>query len=442
MIREITEADITGKLGELSVPSRLGVKTSLAPITALLDQLGHPENAFPSIHVGGTSGKGSTATFLANILIAAGYKVGLFTKPHLSSVRERFVINEAPISPEAMLSLLDRMPVFLDKKPTWFELMTALAFQYFADEHVDFGVIEVGLGGMLDATNVILPEVSILTNVGLDHTDILGDTVEKIAADKIGIFKPGRTVVSGVSQLSVVELVKGRCAVLGAPLKLAGRDFCYSDLRMTETGSHFSFESADCDSALTLSVSMPGEHQVANAAAAAAAAFSLRKSGYIIPISAIRSGLAKTCVPGRMEVIQSSPVILMDGAHSPPKMEALSAGLRAFYGNKNQVVGVLAFSLGHSAADSLTSLSPLLDTIVLTEFNVETDYGNKRAQDVHTLAQIVAQQNPSARVYLQPDPLQAVDLARSLAGADDLICITGSIFLVGQVRDYLTVAAN
>ena len=227
-ITEISEQHITGKIGELSTPSRLGVKTSLDPIQALLDRLGHPERKFPSIHVGGTSGKGSTSTFLANILQDAGYNVGLFTKPHLDSVRERFVINGIPIGPEEIMEQLERIGRAEVEKPTWFELTTAIAFQHFADKQVDFGVIEVGLGGRYDATNVIDPELSILTNVGLDHTDVLGDTIEKIAADKVGIFKPGKPIACGVVQPSVIEIVKKQSRERHADLRLIGRDFDYS----------------------------------------------------------------------------------------------------------------------------------------------------------------------------------------------------------------------
>src|SRR5512133_2120684 len=272
MITEITEQALTKKIADLSVPSRLGAKTALGPIQALLERLGHPEFNFPAIHIGGTSGKGSTSTFLAEILTAAGYKVGLFTKPHLFSVRERFVINGTPVTAQDMLRLLETVQAVVgEDKPTWFELTTALAFLYFAEQQVDFGVIEVGLGGTCDATNVIQPEVSILTNVGLDHTDILGDTVEKIAADKVGIFKPARPVISGVEQPSVIELVEARCQALACPLHLLGRDFSYSNVSLHSEGSHFDFQLGSLRLS-SLSIGLPGQHQVVNASVATAAA--------------------------------------------------------------------------------------------------------------------------------------------------------------------------
>ena len=439
MITEVSEQRITGKIGELSTPSRLGVKTSLDPIQALMDRLGHPERKFPSIHVGGTSGKGSTSTFLANILQDAGYKVGLFTKPHLDSVRERFVINGIPIGAEEIMEQIERIGKAKVEKPTWFELTTAIAFQYFADQQVDFGVIEVGLGGKFDSTNVIDPEISILTNVGLDHTDVLGDTVEKIATDKVGIFKPGKPVVSGVIQPSIIEIVEKQSSERQVNLKLIRRDFDYSHVVLEECGSRFDFK-MNGEDFQGITVSMMGKHQVVNASVAAAAALSLRKAGSIIPTSAIYSGLQRTRLPGRMEIFQNSHAILLDGAHSPPKMEALAEGLRALYTGRERVIGVLSFSQGHNAGATLASILPLLDTVILTEFDVETDYGNKRAQDPNAVAVIVRKLNPAVPLYLESDPTRALEMACSLAGAKDMICVTGSIFLVGEIRKHLSLS--
>ncbi len=441
MITRITEQAITDKLAQLTVPTRLGVKTSLGPITALLDRLNHPQRAFPSIHVGGTSGKGSTATYLANILTASGYCVGLFTKPHLNSVRERFVVNCQPISPEQMMALLNWMPSNLAEKPTWFELMTALAFQHFADQKVDFGIIEVGLGGALDATNVITPEISILTNVGLDHTDVLGDTVEKIAADKAGIIKPGRPVISGAVQPSVIEIMRAKADQQNAPLRLLGRDFRCTNVNVNCYGSSFDFESEDLH-LKQLNISMLGQHQVANASVAIAGACELRKIGFEIPEKAIRQAISETQLPGRLEIIAGdnpcNPAIILDGAHSQPKMAALAEGLRCLFtsgaGEKPVITGLLAFSKGHDAETSLLSLAPLLTNAVLTEFTSETDYGNKRAQDVYELAKTLKELNPSISLYLQPDPALAFRQAQEIAAQAGLICVTGSIYLVGQIR--------
>jgi dihydrofolate synthase/folylpolyglutamate synthase len=424
------------KIAEISVPSRLDGKTSLAPITRLLDRLGHPERNFPSVHVGGTSGKGSTSTLIASILSAAGYQVGLFTKPHLASVRERFVVDRQPISPAKMFSLLASIGAVENEKPTWFELMTALAFQYFSDQHVDLGVIEVGLGGTLDATNVLLPKVSVLTNVGLDHTEILGDTVEKIAADKVGIIKPGGCVVSGVSQPSVIEIVEQQCQRAQAPLKLLNRDFHYSNVSLSRSGSQFDFEMGS-ERFSNLTLRMLGLHQVMNASVALAAILRLREAGYAISEPAIRAGLREGVLPGRMELVQHQPALLLDGAHSPPKMTALVEGIRALFPERRRTIGVLSFSSGHDAQTTLGILSPLLDTVILTEFQAITDYGSKRAQPPDEVAKHLAEHHFNGKILVEPDPFQAVQQARQMAGPQDLICVTGSIFLVGQLRDWL-----
>ncbi len=433
MTAQITEQLIQEKIAGLSVPTHLDGKNTLGPITALLDRLDHPELKYPSVHVGGTSGKGSTSTFIANILGQAGYKVGLFTKPHLSSVRERFVVNGEPITPADMIDFLGRIPNHTPIQPTWFELMTALAFQYFYEQRVDLAVIEVGLGGTYDATNVIQPEVSVLTNIGLDHTEILGDTIEKIALDKAGIIKPGSRVVSGVTQPSAIDIIEQRCAEQGVQLRLLGREFRIGEAVVEPEGSCFDL-SWEGQSTAGLSIAMLGRHQVINAGLAAAAAITLGETGYDIPTNAIRDGLASTWIAGRMEIVARDPLIILDGAHSPPKMEAFSEGLHIVSGGRTRRIGVLAFSKGHDAEATLAKLAPQLSEAVITTFNATTDYGDKRAQDVDQVAASLKRLNPSARVHLQPDPSLALELARRLARPEDVICVTGSIFLVGQVR--------
>jgi dihydrofolate synthase/folylpolyglutamate synthase len=432
---EIFERTLTEKIAEVSVPSRLGVKNTLGPITTLMEHLGHPELKFPSVHVGGTSGKGSTATFIANMLAEAGYRVGLFTKPHLSSVRERFVINGHPISAGEMLELIERVGRYEAEKPTWFELMTALAFQYFHERQVDLGVIEVGLGGTYDATNVLLTELSVLTSVGLDHTEILGDTVEKIAADKVGIIKPGKRVVSGVTQPSVIEVVEQQCRRTGAELKLLGRDFACKNMMLSTSGSHFDFTTSG-EQYQELALSVLGWHQVINATVAMAAALTLHETGYQMTETAIRNGLSQTHMPGRMEIVASHPILLLDGAHSPPKMTALAEALRSLFPGQ-RITSVLAFSQGHDAAATLSVLAPLLSRAILTSFNAIGDYGSRHAQPPESLAALLAEHFPTVERHIEPDPFRAVELAKSMASPEDLVCVTGSIFLVGQVRPAL-----
>jgi len=432
---DISEDTIIKKIAGVSAPSRLGVKNTLIPITSLMDHLGHPELQFPAIHVGGTSGKGSTATFIANMLRAAGYRVGLFTKPHLSSVRERFVIDGKPIPVQEMLELIERVGAHETDKPTWFELMTALAFQYFKEHQVDIGVIEVGLGGRYDATNVLRPGLGVLTNVGLDHTEILGNTVEEIAADKIGIIKPGMQVVSGVTQPSVIDIVAQQCRQVGAALKLLRRDFDCENLTLSAGGSHFDIKMPD-RTYRDLALNMLGQHQVTNATLAVAAVQTLAGSGYTISEAAVREGLAQTRMPGRMEIIAGTPTLLLDGAHSPPKMAALAEALHSLFPGR-RLIGVLAFSQGHDALLTLSKIGPLLHTAIFTSFNAMTDYGSRYALPAGDLVVSVNRDFPSIECHIELDPFRAIEMARKVAAAQDVICVTGSIFLVGQVRPVL-----
>jgi dihydrofolate synthase/folylpolyglutamate synthase len=434
-MKEISEQALTSQIADVSVPSRLGAKFTLGPIMALMNQLGHPERKFFSVHVGGTSGKGSTATYIANILTEAGYKVGLFTKPHLSSVRERFAINGCPISAGDLFGLIELVSRQMTEKPTWFELTTALAFQFFHMQDVDLGVIEVGLGGKYDATNVIVPEVSVLTNVGLDHTDILGDTVEEIAADKVGIIKTGKRVISGVTQPSVIKIVEDTCFKSGSKLYLLGRDFCCTNVELYRSGSKFSFNSS---AELYSEISTPslGYHQVLNAALAISTAKTLGEMGFEVNETAIRTGLAHTHMPGRMEIVGSNPTLLLDGAHSPPKMASLAEAIRYLFPGV-KITAVLAFSEGHDFAATFAVLAPLLDQAILTNFNAISDYGSRHAQPPEILADLITNNFPHIKWLIEQDPIKAVVLAKNLAKPEDLICVTGSIFLVGQVRPFL-----
>jgi dihydrofolate synthase/folylpolyglutamate synthase len=220
-----------------------------------------------------------------------------------------------------------------------------------------------------------------------------------------------------------------------------GRDFHYSMVGLETSRSVFDFK-LDGQVINNLSLTMLGEHQVWNASVAVAAALQLREAGFNIPTAAIRDGLAQTRVPGRLEILPEYPNIILDGAHSPPKMEALSSGLRTLFPGKERVIGVLSFSKGHDAQDTLGSLAPMLSTAILTEFTAETDYGNKRAQNPHEVALILSEINPSVQIILEPDPICAIEKANRMARSDDLICVTGSIFLVGQVRKFLTLAGG
>ena len=427
---------IDDMLESISQPTRLGTKPGLERVRLLLAALSNPEVGLPVIHVGGTSGKGSTAMIIAAILRAAGYRVGLHAKPHLRSVEERFVIDGAPISSADLFALLDGIaPVAREVRPSWHELTTALMLAYFRRSGVDVAVVEVGLGGTHDSTNVVQPLVTVLTNVGLDHTEVLGDTVETIARDKVGIIKRGARVVTGVKQPSVAGIVRERATECGAPAQYLGVDVDYQLIDASDTGSSFDLRVGG--RILTdLRLRLVGRHQVENAALAVAAALALEESGYAIGEVAIREALATVRVPGRIEAVRATPTVVLDGAHNPDKMAALASALRENF-RWRRLIGVLAFKRGHDHLSTLAEIAPLLDEVWLTRFAATTDFGRDASQDIDELSGCWESLAPRGRLHREPDPFAAVSSALAAAEPDDLVVITGSLYLVGQLRDWL-----
>lgn len=420
-------------LDELSTPTRLGTKPGLERVRALLEALGSPHRGLPVVHVGGTSGKGSTATTIAAILREAGYRVGLHTKPHLHSVEERFVVDGAPIGSEDLVALLEAAaPAARAVKPSWHELTTALMLWHFRRSAVDVAVVEVGLGGTYDSTNVVEPVVTVLTNVGLDHTEVLGDTVEEIARDKVGIVKPGCVAVTGVKQPTVAEIVAARCAELGVPLFRLGADFSCGPGSTTDQGSRFDYLAPGRE-LRGLWLSTVGAHQVENAALAISAALALERRGFVVSEPAIRRALANVRVPGRVEVLRRSPTLVLDGAHNPDKMAALAATLKGQFAWQ-RLIGVVALKRGHDHRATLAALAPLLDAIHLTRFVAATDYGRDSSADPESLAALWQELGTQAEVAVDPDPIRSVERALAAASAEDVVCVTGSLYLVGQIR--------
>ncbi len=262
--------------------------------------MGNPQSSYPTVHVGGTAGKGSTSTFIAGILQQSGYKVGLHVSPHLEDIREREQVNGNIMTKVRFVTLVKYIKPFIEQTammypyglPTYFEAMLALAFEHFRNENVDIAVIEVGLGGRLDGTNVITPKVAVLTNVGLDHTEILGNTVEKIASDKVGIFKENIDLVSGVTQPSVITIVENQAQKMHCRLDLLDKQIFYIKLRSDGGNTAFDFRFGNL---IYKNLVMPvlGEYQIANAALAIAAVLKLNKNGFNISENNIRSALRK-----------------------------------------------------------------------------------------------------------------------------------------------------
>ncbi len=436
--------EIDARLWSLAHASPSGERPDLGRMRRLLALLGDPQIGLPVLHVGGTAGKGSTATIAAALLTAAGYRTGLHTKPHLRRVNERIVVNGAPISDADLWALIEEAaPAARAVRPTWYEFTVALAFLHFRRIAVDSAVIEVGLGGTYDGTNVVQPLVAVLTNVGLDHTEILGDTVEKIARDKVAIIKPGCIAITGVTQPSVREIVEDHAGICGVPLWLLGRDIRIRtwrndpDLDWAVDGrDRFDVDVPNRRMLHHLSLTLLGEHQKMNAALAIAAVVALEAYGLKVSDTVIAETLPIIRIPGRLEVVGEKPTVVLDGAHNPDKIDALLAALPAYFTYRRLVV-VAAFTRRHDVAAMLARLAPVVDHIVLTSFAMHGDFGPGQAIPPEELAVLLATFQPRGTSAAIPDPIAAVEAARAWADPNDCVCVTGSLYLVGAVRDTL-----
>ncbi len=427
---------------------RYGIRPGLERIARLCELAGHPERAFPSVLVAGTNGKGSTCAFLAAILQAAGYRVGSSPKPHLYSPRERLQVDGALCPEERFAALAREVRPLIEEDAsnlgpvTYFEAMTLIAFLWFARRQIDWGVIEVGLGGRLDATNVLEPRASVITNIGLDHTDRLGATVEEIAVEKAGILRRGVPALSGATG-PALDVIRDRAAATGAPLWRLEVGVCASPGSARgeaevlaavrdagERGSVFDLH-LPTGSWEELSISMPGEHQVANAALAAATAAWLSLAGPAIPEAAIRQGLRAARVPGRLEVISERPLLLLDAAHNPDGARALAAALQRIYlaaEPAGRLVLVLALSEAHAPAESAAILAPLADMLIATASR------HPQAVPVERVAALARHHLAAgAGLATVPDVAGAVAAARRYARPEDVVCVAGSIYALGEV---------
>jgi dihydrofolate synthase/folylpolyglutamate synthase len=435
---EAMTSEIDARLLSLAHASPVGERPDLGRMRALLAHLGNPQIGLPVLHIGGTAGKGSTATIAAALLTAAGHRTGLHTKPHLRRVNERIVVNGAPIDDVDLLALIEEAaPAARAVQPTWYEFTVALALLHFRRIAVDIAVIEVGLGGTYDGTNVVQPLVAVLTNVGLDHTEILGDTVEEIARDKVAIIKPGCIAITGVTQPSVREIVAERALSVGAPLWRLGEEIVLWTGVDGDVGRCVGVTVQQArQSVFPKPLGVLGDHQITNAALAMSAVIALGYYGIAVPSKVIEDTLPTIRIPGRLEVVAESPTVVLDGAHNPDKMDALLAALPEYFRYQRLIV-VAAFTRRHDVAAMLSRLAPVAAHIVLTSFAMQGDFGPGQAIPPEELAALLATLDPRGTSEVVPDPLVAVAAARARANADDCICVTGSLYLVGAVRDVL-----
>jgi dihydrofolate synthase/folylpolyglutamate synthase len=414
----------------LQIKSEPGSILELGVMECLLDELGGPHLRQRFIHVAGTSGKGSTCAFLSSILSGAGLRTGLFISPVVRDFNERIQVNGVSISNDelalltaAIAEAVPRIQTRGCRKPTFFELITALAFLYFNERKCDITVLETGLGGRLDATNVIkTPVVSAITNIGLDHTEVLGDTVELIAAQKAGIIKDNGTVVLYSQSESVHRVIEDSCRQHAAQLKIAPVDTAEVK-RLSLDGLAFRYGGFD-----NLELATPGVYQVKNAAMAVTIAETLIEKGLQIDASSIIAGLKSTRFPGRFELLQKNPAVIVDGAHNPQKAAALMQSLNALFPGKkiSFVIGIL------SDKDHETVLRLALP--LAKRFYAISPPGI-RALDALSLAGEMRSLT-NLPVFAHTEIHNALGQALSDSGPEDIICIFGSLYQVGEVRKY------
>ena len=409
---------------------------NLERISRLLAQLGNPHRRLKVVHIAGSKGKGSTAALIASILTHAGYKTGLFTQPHLITPRERCRINFRLISEEDFAQYVDRLKPSIEAmaelasvgRVSFFEIYTALAFTYFADNTVDFAVIEVGLGGRLDATNVVNPLVSVITPISLEHTAILGDTHEAIAKEKAEIIKPNRPVVLAPQVPEAQAVFETVAADRDAPMDTVGCDIQLKHKNWNTKGQtlDLTIQSASYPD---LFLSLLGEHQAINAATAVGCIERIRQEGYNVPRTSIYGGLKEVRWAGRMQVVGRSPVILLDGAHSPTSAEALCKAIREVF-HYRRLILVVGLMRDKDLQAIGEVLCPFADEIITTQA-----FDNPRVTPAEEIAQAWSETGASFQVC--PNVREAIPLAQSIATTSDLICIAGSIYIVGEAMKVL-----
>jgi dihydrofolate synthase/folylpolyglutamate synthase len=420
----------------------------------LLTRLGQPDAGMKIIHVAGTKGKGSTSAMIAAMLSAAGYRAGVFSSPHLDCIEERFSVDGQPCTAAELIALIDRLrPVVraMDEEalsdgdptggPTYFELTTAMALLHFVERQVDAAILEVGLGGRLDSTNVCLPVVSVITSISFDHMKQLGNTLSSIAREKAGIIKPGVPVVCGVLEPEPQTVIADIAREHGCRLIQLGRDFSFV-YHATESGQakalpgriDFSYDVLGQEHRLhDVKLAMRGPHQAINAASALATIAELRHQGWCISAEAVRLGLSRAVLPGRVELVSTDPAIVLDTAHNAASARALVDALAELPAPLRRTV-VLSISRDKDLRAILAELAPHFDRFVVTQYRE-----NPRAVPASALAEALHQAlaGRTAEITVYPTPVLAWQYVWQTVIPSELVCITGSFFLAAELRPLL-----
>jgi dihydrofolate synthase/folylpolyglutamate synthase len=413
--------------------NKFGMNFGLERIEKLLELMGHPERRFRTIHIAGTNGKGSTAAMLSAILCSSGIKTAMYTSPHLTEYTERMTVNGEQITRQAFAGALEHTSRFVAEMtaegwehPTEFEVLTAAAFYYFAAAGTEYAVIEAGLGGLLDSTNVIVPEVSVITNISLDHTDRCGVTVAEIAGHKAGIIKQGVPVVTAAKG-AALDVIRANAHDKAAPLYVLGRDFYGAATGRDGYRQKVTVATRSQGDLGTFILNLVGRHQAENCAVAVRAALLISDQEPRISIPIIGAGLATVCWPGRFEIFDSHPTVVIDGAHNPDGARVLRTALDEVFPGKD-----ITFLLGILADKDIAGITGALvrsnDSAVVVR-----PLSDRAAQ-----SQTVAAQLSASWVDLAASIEEGLLKARARAGSSGVVCIAGSLYLIGPARDVVS----
>lgn len=412
---------------------------SLKKVYVLLDYLNIKYQNLKAVHIAGTKGKGSTAHFCSYLLSACGYKIGVYTSPHFFDFRERIQVQRASktgftnnmISKKSVVKIVSKFKKCLDSKKrpkileniSFFEVYTALAFEYFLREKCDFTILETGMGGRLDATNVVNPIVSILTHIGYDHTEILGKSLEKIAYEKSGIIKRNTNVVCSLQKKAVLRQIKSMCNLKNAPLFLYGKDFFSDNIKLTNKQTSYNFKFKDFE-LLNIKINIKGKHQVENSALAIAACVLLKQKGYIRMSKSFKKGLKEADIKGRFEVLKNEPLIVVDIAHNKSSFLALKQALKVYYPSKN-IILIFGCCQDKDPKGMVSQIK--YKKLILTSFESRRSICPQSFKDTY---------NPKLSEVVK-NMKEALKRALSAYKKDSIILISGSFFLVAEAKKFL-----
>lgn len=416
----------------------LGSKLGLKRMKTLANALGNPEKSFKCILVGGTNGKGSTVAMLSSVLKQAGFKVGRFTSPHLISLNERISVNDLDISDADLSAIILRIKKTIEtikkdpdfEHPTFFEVLTAAAFCYFQEKNIDFAVLEVGLGGRLDATNIVDPIFSIITNISLEHTHILGDTKLKIAKEKAGIIRSNNSLITTIQDNELLKFFEDICKDKNTKLFSVSKNITIKSDSI-DLGKQ-TFQATVQDNVYSnISLPLLGDHQLQNAGCVLGACYLLNNKGFPISSKAIKKGLSNVHWPGRFEIVEQHPIIILDCAKDIEAISSLKKTVETIAGviKYNKLIIILGISSDKNLTGMIQTIVPLANKVIITKHDVQD-----RAADPRLIADIVEKYNVDYEI-IENIP-SAIKLAKNIAKKQDLILITGSVFTVGAAKEF------